>query len=161
MKRPSQQRVLCTIFLNVFDRKFDSKSMDDKVMLQKVVFFMHEVGVYCGDYNFSWDHYGPFSSDLSDDMKREVEDDIPVEFSEKAKQLMQEMKKIFSVDSEYSQRYWVEAMASLYYMKKYMYPTWPDEKIVDKLAKIKSKTLGNYVENQRVMGCWETLFEFM
>lgn len=159
MKKPSQQRVLCTIFSNVFEREFDSESMDDKVMLQKVVFFMHEVGVYCGDYSFSWDHYGPFSPDLSDDMKREVQDDVPVKFSENAKRLMQKMQKIFSDYSGYTQRYWVEAMASLYYMKKYMYPSYTDEEVIRELEKMKGD-LGNHTENQRAMECCETLFAF-
>ncbi len=158
MKKPSQQWLLSSIFVNVFGRELDAGSLDDRVMLQKTVFFMHEFGVTCGDYNFSWDHYGPFSPDLSDDMKKKVEDDTPVRFSAKAEQVMEKLREIFNTKSEYLQRYWVEAIASLYYLKKYMYPTHTEEEIIEKLENMKRDSLGNDVENHRAMESLNKLF---
>lgn len=158
MKKPSQQRLLCAIFLNVFDREFDVSSMDDRVMLQKAVFFMHELGVSCGAYTFSWDCYGPFSPDLSDDMKKEVKDNIQVNFSEKATRVMEKLKNLFGIQSDYKERYWAEVLASLYYLKNYMYPTNTDEAIVQKLEIIKSGTLGNHTENCKAINILNELF---
>ena len=33
---------------------------------------LREFGVSCGRYDFVWDHFGPISPDISDDMKKEV-----------------------------------------------------------------------------------------
>lgn len=158
MKKPSQQRLLRAVFLNVFGREFDASSMDDRVMLQKAVFFMHELGVSCGEYTFSWDCYGPFSPDLSDDMKKEVKDDIQVKFSQKADGVMEKLKKIFSIQSDYTERYWAETLASLYYLKNYMYPTNTDEAIVQKLEVIKRGSLDNHTENCKAINILNGLF---
>lgn len=158
MKKPSQQRLLCAVFLNVFGREFDASSMNDRVMLQKAVFFMHELGVSCGDYTFSWDCYGPFSPDLSDDMKKEVKDDIQVNFSKKANQVMGKLKNLFGIQSDYNERYWAETLASLYYLKNYMYPTNTDEAIVQKLEVIKSGSLDNHAENCKAVNIINDLF---
>ncbi len=158
MKKPSQQRLLCVVFFNVFGREFDASSMDDRVMLQKAVFFMHELGVSCGDYTFSWDCYGPFSPDLSDDMKKEVKDDIQVNFSQKAKGVIEKLKNLFGIQSDYTERYWAETLASLYYLKNYMYPTSTDEAIVQKLEDIKRGSLDNHTENCKAINTLNGLF---
>lgn len=158
MKKPSQQRLLYAIFNNVFSQEFDASSIDDRVMLQKAVFLMHELGVACGDYTFSWDCYGPFSPDLSDDMKRMVEDDIPVKFSKKAIQVMKRLREIFGIHSEYEKRYWTEAIASLYYLKKYMYPTSTNDNVVLELENLKRYYLNNHTENIKALEAAEILF---
>lgn len=158
MKRPSQQKILHDIFFNVFEREFNANSMDDRVMLQKVVFFMHELGVYCGDYTFSWDCYGPFSPDLSDDMKKEIKEDIKVDFSEKSNKVMDDLKNMFNINSEYLKRYWVETLASLYYLKNYMYPTSTDNEIIQYLEDIKGKYLNKHSDNCKAINVLNNLF---
>ena len=158
MKRISQKQVLSAVFEKVFGREFNAESLDDRVMLQKAVFLMREFGVSCGKYDFVWDHYGPFSAELSDDMKREATDETRVEFSTKAEDVMQKLKETFEYQSEYSVRYWVEAVASLHYLKKYMYPSRDEQEIVEKLEIAKGATLGNRKENLEAMKCLKKLF---
>lgn len=159
MKRISQQSVLRAVFARVYGREFQAGVMDDRVMMQKAVFLLREFGVSCGNYDFVWDYYGPFSPDLSDDMKKEnIDDAETIEFSQKAEEVMGLLAEVFSRRSEYSMRYWAEAIASLRYLTAYMYPSSSEEKIIDKLEEIKKDKLTNHLENIRAMGCLKELF---
>lgn len=151
-KKISQPKLLNAVFSNVYGMEFHAESMDNRVMLQKAVFLMREQGVSCGDYEFVWDQFGPFSAELSDDMKMAVEDmsDEPVEFNQQAISIMERLKKAFSQESAYSRRYWVETLASLWYLKQYMYPSLDDEKIIQKLED-KKTDLRNHDENIKAM----------
>ena len=60
MNKISQQQLLRAVFCKVLNREFQSDSLDDRIILQKIVFFMHEKGISCGNYKFVWDLYGPF-----------------------------------------------------------------------------------------------------
>lgn len=157
MKKVSQQRLLNIIFEKVFSEKFNKDEMDDRIMLQKAVYLLREFGVSCGEYDFVWDHYGPFSPDLSDDMKKEVTDCGDVEFTDKANRHMEQLCEIFSDNGEYSVRYWSEAVASLRYLMVHMYPLWSDEQIIGELEKEK-RTLSKHEENVRAMKCVKQLF---
>lgn len=153
MNRISQQKLLNAVFYNVYGTKFSSTNMDDKVMLQKAVFLMRERGVLCGDYEFVWDQYGPFSAELSDDMKMEIEDDDnqqPVEFSHEAMAIMERLKKAFACETAYTVRCWAETIASLFYLKQYMYPSYEDDRIIQVLED-KKKNLRNHEENVKAM----------
>jgi len=154
MNRISQQKLLNAVFSKVYGSEFQSADMDNRVMLQKAVFLMREQGVSCGDYEFVWDQYGPFSAELSDDMKMEIEDadnQQPVKFSLEALTIMERLKKAFSCETAYSVRYWAEAIASLFYLKQYMYPSYDDEKIIQVLETKKRDTLNNHEENVKAM----------
>ena len=152
MDRISQPRLLNAVFRNVYGMESHADSMDNRVMLQKAVFLMRERGVSCGDYEFVWDQYGPFSAELSDDMKIAVEDApaLSVAFSQEAMEIMECLKKAFFCETEYSLRYWAEAIASLLYLKKYVYPSYTDEEIIEALENRK-KDLRNRKENQKAM----------
>lgn len=159
MKRISQQSVLRAVFAKVYGREFQAGVMDDRVMMQKAVFLLREFGLSCGDYDFVWDYYGPFSPDLSDDMKKEnVDDSATIEFSQKAEEVMGLLAEVFSKRSEYSMRYWAETIASLRYLTVYMYPSSSEEKIISKLEELKKDKLTNHSENIRAMGCLKELF---
>lgn len=151
MNRISQPKLLNAVFSNVYGTEFQADSINDRVKLQKAVFLMRERGVSCGDYEFVWDQYGPFSAELSDDMKMAVDTSMPpVEFNQEAIAIMECLKRVFSYESAYSIRYWVEAIASLLYLKQYVYPSYTDEKIIEVLEKRKSD-LGNHEENIKAM----------
>ncbi len=152
MNRISQQKLLNAVFGSVYDAEFQPESMDNRVMLQKAVFLMREQGISCGDYEFVWDHFGPFSAELSDDMKMEIEDENtqPVEFNSEAVETMERLKKAFSCETEYSVRYWVEAIASLLYLKKYVYPSYNDQEIIQALED-KKQDLRQHEENVKAM----------
>lgn len=159
MKRIPQQSILRAVFARVYGREFQAEVMDDRVMMQKAVFLLREFGVSCGPYDFVWDYYGPFSPDLSDDMKMEVSDDIPfIEFDSKAERVMNSLAEIFSENMRYSERYWAEAIASFRYLMAYMYPSCSEEEVIDKLETIKIDTLKDHEENIRAMKSMKKLF---
>lgn len=158
MKKVSQQRMLSVIFEKVYGREFRKEDLDDRVMLQKAVFLLREFGVSCGRYDFVWDHFGPFSPDLSDDMKKESADNEDVEFTDKAEKVMERLNKLFSNHGEYTMRYWAEAIASLRYLMTHMYPLYSDEKIISKLEEMKSESLFKHDENLRALKEMKTLF---
>lgn len=158
MKMVSQQRLLNIIFNKVYEKEFNREDLDDRIMLQKAVFLLREFGVSCGEYDFVWDHYGPFSPDLSDDMKKEVTDQGDVEFTDKADKIITQLREVFSAHGEYSVRYWSEAVASLRYLMVYMYPLLSDDEIINKLEEEKKKTLINHEENVRAMRYVKQLF---
>lgn len=152
MNRISQPKLLTAVFYNVYGNEFRAERIDDRVMLQKAVFLMREKGVSCGNYEFVWDQYGPFSAELSDDMKMAIEDETtePVEFNQEAIGIMKDLKRVFGYKTTYSLRYWVETIASLLYLKQYMYPSYTEEEIINVLEK-KKQNLEKHEENVKAM----------
>lgn len=151
MNRISQANLLNAVFGNVYGTKFQADCIDDRVKLQKAVFLMRERGISCGDYEFVWDQYGPFSAELSDDMKMEVDaSELPVEFNQEATVIMECLKRAFAYKTTYSVRYWVEAIASLLYLKQYVYPSYTDEEIIQVLE-CKKADLNSHNENIKAM----------
>lgn len=158
MYKISQQKLLSTIFEKVYGREFRKDDLDDRVMLQKAVFLLREFGVSCGKYDFVWDHYGPFSPDLSDDMKKEIDNHDAIEFNDKAEKVMTQLHDIFSKNAEYSIRYWAEAIASFRYLTTHMYPSYSEEQIISQIESLKKDTLNNHDENLRAMYYMKVLF---
>lgn len=159
MKKIPQQSVLKAVFARVYGREFQATVMDDRVMMQKAVFLLREFGVSCGPYDFVWDYYGPFSPDLSDDMKMETPDGIPsIEFDSKAIRVMDLLAEVFSEYKKYSPRYWAEAVASFRYCMAYMYPSCSEEEVISKLEAIKTGSLKDHEENIRAMKSMKKLF---
>lgn len=151
MNRISQPKLLHAVFRNVYDTEFHADSMDNRVMLQKAIYLMREKGVSCGNYEFVWDQYGPFSAELSDDMKMTVDTSmLSVEFNRKATAIMDCLKQAFAHETTYSVRYWVEAIASLLYLKQYVYPSYTDEEIIQVLEDRKID-LREHKENVKAM----------
>lgn len=151
MNRISQANLLNAVFWNVYGAKFHADCIDDRVKLQKAVFLMRERGISCGDYEFVWDQYGPFSAELSDDMKMEVDvSGLPVEFNQEATEIMKCLKRAFACETTYSVRYWAETIASLLYLKQYVYPSYSDEEIIQVLERRKTD-LNSHNENIKAM----------
>lgn len=156
MNKISQQQLLSAVFRKVLDREFRPNSLDDRIILQKLVFFMHEMGITCGNYKFVWDLYGPFSPSLSDDMKKKIDEEKNVIFNQDAEEVMQNLKQVFFESSNYELRYWVEAIASLLYLKEYMYPSYSNEELIAELETRKT-TLQNHQENLKAMNALEKI----
>lgn len=151
MNRVSQPRLLSEVFFKVYGRAIQAERMDDRVMLQKAVFLMRERGISCGDYEFVWDHYGPFSAELSDDIKMTPADESSsVKFNADAERVMENLKEVFARRTAYSVRCWAEAVASLLYLRRYMYPSYTDEEIIQVLED-KKDHLRNHSENRKAM----------
>lgn len=150
MKKISQQLLLSAVFRKVMSRELISDDLGDRIILQKIVFLMHEMGISCGDYRFVWDLYGPFSPALSDDMKKRVVEERPVLFNSDAEDAMRSINRIFFEKTEYELRSWIEAIASLLYLKEYMYPSYSNEELTAELERRKP-ALQNHKENLRAL----------
>lgn len=151
MSTVSQRQLLESIFVEIFQRNFHPTSLEDRIILQKAVYLMRNLGISCGDYEFVWDKFGPFSPSLSDDMKKEmIQTDYPIRFTKEAERIMNSLKNIFSDIDEYSICNWVETIASLHYLREYMYPSFSDDQIIQKLETLKEH-LRNHTENVRAM----------
>lgn len=160
MGKTSQVKLLSIVFSNVYHKEFCSSDLEHRIMLQKAVFIMHEMGLPCGDYRFVWDQFGTFSLDLSDDMKKEIgkdEDDIVL--NEDAVNVMEYLQKLFNKESDdYSVREWAEAIASLLYLRKYVYPSYTDEQLIDSLED-KKKYLRNRQLNLEALNAAKKIAE--
>lgn len=151
MAKIKQQQLLRAVYNEVYGSAFDPSDIDQRVMLQKAVFMLHECGVMCGDYRFVWDQYGPFSAPLSDDMKKELPlEEVTINFSRRAKEKISIIRAAFSQNGEYSVRDWSETIASLLYIKEHMNPLYNDEQVIEKLEHEKA-WLNNHAENVRAM----------
>ncbi|MBQ9610566.1 MAG: hypothetical protein IJV15_14130 [Lachnospiraceae bacterium] len=146
MIKIKQKELLETVFGKIYSKEFDAKSIDDRITMQKTVFLMREMGVSCGNYEFIWDQFGPFSAKLSDDLKVDnTEKSQEIKFNKKADEVISKIKRIAEIKSEYNIRYWMETIASLCYLKKYMYPSFDDDKIIEILESKK-----NYLNKREI-----------
>lgn len=128
------------VFFDVYGKKFDQSSFDDRMEMQKMVFLLQEAGVSLGDYNFVWYKHGPYCQDLQNDILNigQVKD-IEVNYSLDAKDVIDKLKRILEKENAYEKPAWAECLASLEYLKSYILPLNSDDNtIVKALVKRKS-----------------------
>jgi uncharacterized protein YwgA len=120
--------VLLKLFSDFTGRRLDTKQTDDKIILQKIVFILNELGAIVGDYRFSWEKCGPFSQSLHNDISliTDADSSLSGSFSETVQQTIMFVKEILdkAEQNNYSLRLWAEAITSLLFFKKYMYPSY-------------------------------------
>ena len=114
---------LSAIYKYVFGRKF-SNSMDDKIRLQKVVYALNECNMAFGDYVFMWDEHGPFSPELSNDIKRiDPNETYRLSYDSSGRRILSKIKRIFTnIPSgiSYSEINWIETLMSIHYIQNYI-----------------------------------------
>ena len=158
--KPTQTQVLYALYKKIFGEDFNCEDIKHKIRLQKVAFLLYEKRVPCGAYAFVWDKYGPFSAELSDDMKKIVKTPIPeIDLREPVDKAVDEISAIIKDHGEiYDIDKWLEAIASIWYMKRYMHPTFTDGKLASKLHEYKDY-LDSNKENQRAMKVAKAFFQ--
>ncbi len=111
--------VLNEIYKEIYKEKFNYDKLDHRIKLQKAVYLLENMGIYVGDYSFSWNKYGPYSIGLDYDAKKyckEIEKkDVP--FSDVTKQCFNKVREYLSEITVYDQKDWMECIASLHYLK--------------------------------------------
>lgn len=139
--------VLSSAFSQVYSRQFKSSSFDDRLEMQKMAFLMKELGTSCGDYSFVWYKYGPYSQELQNDIIRlTCDSDGEIVFTPKAIHNMERIREILNVQhNNYTCAYWIEAIASVYYLRKYIYPFLEKNDVLVKL-----KALKTYLEDDQL-----------
>ena len=146
----SQAALLGSVFQTVFEMDFDVQDPNQRIMMQKMVYLLMKMGVNCGDYQFYWDKFGPFSIDLCYDMRGKVETDGAFTFSDDGKKAMETLKEVFLESTVYPVHHWVEAIGSLEYLRDSVYPSANDDKLARKLVARKDY-LDNQGENEKAL----------
>ena len=117
-------KYLDTVYQQVFDKAFDYSEFDNRLEMQKVIYMLQELGAPIGNYGFRWYKHGPYSQELLDDMYV-----IPttcsnsISFSVDAQKGIQSVKNIINIgkDSIYGSANWAECVASILYLRKYVF----------------------------------------
>ena len=117
--------VLPIILRDIMGKEIDINNADDRDILQKLVYLLSELRIFVEEYKFAYDkNVGPFSQSLENDIM-EIDDICHyVELSSNSNEAISYLKEVVSQNNgKYSDRAWLENIASQVYMKKYMYPS--------------------------------------
>lgn len=137
------------LYNNIYDEEFEYGSFDKRLKMQKAVYLLETMGVNVGNYGFSWYKHGPYSQELQDDAFYNAGYDN-VRLSEDAENKISKLKSYKSecTDSSYTDGYWMEDIASLYYMKYRMGVE--QEELLSRLHQVK-KHLNDDDMNRRAL----------
>lgn len=128
------------IFKAVFSRTPDfANSFEDRLITQKLIFLLNELGVSCGENSFKWYKHGPYSQHLQNSMLFEAcNKHINLEFSDDGLTAIEKIKlMVFTSHSGYTDSQWVEAIGSLLFLRQYIYPTLNDTQLLEKFLELK------------------------
>lgn len=153
--------VLPRVFEEIIGRKIDIENFDDRIIMQKLVYLLGEVRVSVGNYSFVWHKFGPYSQSLRNDIslidKNDVFDGTFFEIVNKSISFIRDI--FLQRDTRYTEREWLEAIASCVYMKKYLFPSENWEGIQERIVEIKKYL--NYPEiNLRCCNIAESILSF-
>jgi len=123
-------KYLSTVYKQIFEETFSYSEFEDRLKMQKIIYMLQEFGVPIGNYGFRWYKHGPYSQELLDDMYA-----IPttysnnISFSTDTKKGIQTVKSIINIGkgSSYGSAYWAECVASILYLRKYVFSSSADE----------------------------------
>lgn len=141
--------VLKEIYRKVYDESFDYSNLDNRIKLQKAVYFLENMGIHVGDYSFSWNKYGPYSLGLdSDAQKCNLQTEKEIIFSDIAENGFERIKEFIKQQISYECVQWLECIASLHYLKNVLRY---DEK--DLLAQLRKRKpyLSNKEANEKAL----------
>lgn len=134
----SEAAIIHSVFKEVFGRRTDFSSFDDRLEAQKIVYLLGELGVTCGDYSFRWYKHGPYSQNLQNVLLGRYDDAEQIVFSVAGTSALKKVKQMISIPhSEYTDSQWLEAMGSIHYLQKHMYSTLARDSILNRLSNLK------------------------
>ena len=124
--------LLKPVFKSIFGRDFQPDVFEDRLEMQKAVYFLQNMGISVGDYRFMWYKHGPYSQTLQNDiLNLQGVDDIDINFSADAKREIETLKNaIFKEGIEYNECQWVECLGSLHYIKENLLSSSVDEEAI-------------------------------
>lgn len=157
-----KRRILIRVYEEITGNSLNARNQDERIILQKTVFLLKEMGVTIGDYRFVWDKYGPFSQSLNNDICIIDESMKPYtgNFSDNTNNIISFIRDIIKeTNEEYGLKNWIEAIASFIYLKKYAYPFY-DWDNINAYIKEKKPYLSNDEINQSVINCCERILNY-
>lgn len=155
--------ILLRLYKDLIGTDLNATNREDKIIMQKIVFLLNELGLTVGDYRFAWDKYGPFSQSLQNDISEINISDIPYsgDFLESEQKIILFIKEILAKGEEttYSLRNWIEAVASLLFLKRYVYPSYGWKDINKQLVSLKAY-LSNHKDNIKAIESCKLILEY-
>ncbi len=155
--------ILLRLYKDLTGTDLNATDRENRIIMQKIVFLLNELGLTVGDYRFAWDKYGPFSQSLHNDISTIAESDIPYsgEFSERTQSVILFVKDILArrENTTYNLRNWIEAIASLLFLKRYIHPSYDWKEINNKLISLKEH-LSNKKDNEKAIESCELILAY-
>ena len=146
MRMPN--KVLESIYKKIYDEDFSSITFSKRMKMQKAIYLLQEMGISVGNYDFFWYKHGSYCQVLQEDIL-EINDraSLPINFSDDALVAISRLHDLLNEDVSYEQNNWAECLASLQYLKSYIFPfNSSDDEIVKELQ-IRKPHLSNYALN--------------
>lgn len=112
------------VYKKIYNKKFDISNFESKKEMQKAVFILSLSGMtFENYYGYIWDDYGPYSSELAEDLKiySSIDDSCEYAFNEKDTALIdkfREMLQSFTEKTKYTIMNIVEAKASMMFLEE-------------------------------------------
>lgn len=156
--------ILDAVYKRIYNEDIKANSFQDRLMAQKTAYILREIGMNIGDYGYRWYKHGPYSQTVQDDILfltskfYEVREEVErIEFTEAGENFINRFKEILGACSSYNIPSWLEAVASVHYLQKYMVSVPTKEKVISKLQELKPH-LNNFLANQKA---YETVKKYM
>ena len=119
--------ILYAAFQEVFKRPFVFSNFDDRLRIQKMAYLIQSQGIRLGDYGFRWYKRGPYSQAVQDDaifVSANTEivkaESSTIEFTQRANEVFEKINSFIKEKPKaYSDDIWLEAIASLHFLKKH------------------------------------------
>ena len=141
--------VLKEIYRKVYDESFDYNELSHRIKLQKEVYILENMGIYVGNYSFSWNKYGPYSLGLdSDAQKCSSLKEHDIVFSDLAEKAFEKIREYIKERTSYDCVSWMECIASLHFLKNVL--RYSDDVLIEELQKRKPY-LSDLMSNQKAM----------
>lgn len=145
-------KYLSAVYNQIFGKIFDYGEFDNRLEMQKVIYMLQELGAPIGNYGFRWYKHGPYSQELLDDMyviSPKYSNNIS--FSVDTQKSIQSVKNIIDVgkDSTYGSANWSECVASILYLRKYVFPSSTKESCILEELKERKPHLSDDALNQQ------------
>ena len=153
--------VLLRVYNDFVNKNLDVNNIEDKIIIQKIVFLLGELGVKIGNYKFVLDKFGPFSQSLHNEITLITENNSPFTgtFSEQVMEVMTYLKQLLDKQEEtsYNLREWLEVVATFLFLKQYMYPSFEWDSINTIVMDIKKHLNDKQSNEQAIYYCQELL----
>lgn len=146
----------------------DTKNPDNlktHIKAQKMVYLLSSVGIYLGEFGFSWHTNGPYSVALQNDLKLldQNRDHVDAFYRDEVNRTLKNdevicIKKIkkITVDKNperFDVGLWLELLVSIFFVKKIVMPYESKEAINEEVAKRNSELM----KNPHIKRAWDTL----
>lgn len=131
---------MLSVYKKVYSEQFNGKELESRKQMQMGIFILSLSGMsFHNYYGFVWGEFGPYSSELADDLKiyADIDNSENYEFCEKENKLIDRFKKMIEKYKEnYSVVEIVEAKASMMFFQEINH-NFSEDKILNELLKRK------------------------